>query len=131
MFWNTKRLLIHKKPLESNNFHTSVVTNMSTSNLTVNIVLYFILSNLIYCCWVFSKLIAFPIQTHLRWWIKMSGWEVYGFIHSQKSSVWFCIITLLQMQEENPTQKSFILSMEVAVQTRWWDIWNPVRSVLF
>jgi hypothetical protein len=25
MFWNTKRLLIHKKnPLESNNFHTSV-----------------------------------------------------------------------------------------------------------
>jgi len=24
MFWNTKRLLIQKNPLESNNFHTSV-----------------------------------------------------------------------------------------------------------
>ena len=107
------------------------VANMSTSNLTVSIVLYFILSNLIYSCWVFSNLIAFPIQTHLRWRIKVSVWEVHGFIHSQKSSVWFCIITLLQMQEENPAKQSFTLSMQVALQTRWWDIWNPVRSVLF
>jgi len=94
-----------------------VFTDMKTSDLAVHIVQYFILSKLIYCSWVFSNLIAFPIQTHLQWWIRMSSWEVHGFIHSQNSSVWFFIITLIQMQEENPTQQSFVLSMQVAMQT--------------
>jgi hypothetical protein len=59
----------------------------------------------------------------------MAGWEVRGFIHSQNISVWDFIITLIQMQEQNPQQHSFKLSMKVAKEAPMWKIWNPVRSV--
>jgi hypothetical protein len=108
-----------------------VVIDMRTSNLAANIVQYLKLSNLIYCCWVFSILIAFPIQTHLQWWIRISTWEVHSLNHGQNSCVWFFIITLTQMQKENPTQQRLVLSMQTAVQARWWEIWSPVGSVLF